>query len=659
MFKNLKDKVQQQFNTMRDNKLFVVGLDKDTLFQAYLSCFPEEERQEHNCNCCKQFLRNFGGLVAIVNNEVKTMWEFEVEEPYNLIPQTLDKLVREAAIANLFVAESTKLGTDFNLQRLEDNQVRRWEHFFVTVPQSHVRRGSDSIEKQQGEYRTSKEVLQRGLEELSMDSVVTVLELIAQNSLYRGEEHKAGLEVFKTNKEEYDSLSSREKECFAWPHAGGNFAKIRNTSIGILLIDLSKGMDLERAVNKFETMVAPQNYKRPTAIVTKAMLERAEQTLKDLGLERSIYRRHAVPEDINVQNFLFVNRETPRADIFSTLKEEVKVNPKQFDKIEEVPIDRFIEEVLPLAESIDVLLENKHTNHFMSLTAPVYPDSPSLFKWDNQIGWSYVDGFADSMKERVKAAGGKVEGALRFSIQWNDNGDNNIDFDAHAIEPDGYEISFSNKGRRSSLTGMLDVDIISPGGKVAVENIIWDRTPFGVTTLFVHNYSSRNSNGGFTAEIEYEGQVYSYSYDKPLRGGEKVTVAVIDISSTGLKFKQTLDNNTVSISKDVWGVSTNQFQKVSMVLNSPNHWGEVPVGNKHLFFILDKAKNPTKPRGIFNEFLRNDLNEHRKVFELLGSKIEVQQADRQLSGLGFSLTQRDSIILRVTGKTQRVIKVNI
>ena len=82
------------------------------------------------------------------------------------------------------------------------------------------------------------------------------------------------------------------------------------------------------------------------------------------------------------------------------------------------------------------------------------------------------------------------------------------------------------------------------------------------------------------------------------------------------------------------------------------------TGNKHWFFILDGCLNPDAARGFYNEFLDEKLTEHRKVFEVLGSKMKVAESTEQLSGLGFSSTQKNSVLCKVTGSFTRTIKIN-
>lgn len=666
-FKRLKTASQAQLTRMAEGELFRTGIDKDLLWKTYLSSFPEgtnpifRERTEHDCQCCKQFIRACGDVVSIIDNKLVSIWDIEIGGHYQVVVDALSALVKASKVSNIFLHRESSLGTDFN-REIKGGKTRKWDHFYFNLPNRFVKSG-DASGAAISHTTSGKDVFKRGLIEISSEAIETVLELIEQNSLYRGSEHKATVELVQTHKALFEAVEGEdERDNYCWLNSlkSGGAARARNSVIGTLLVDISEGVELDKAVKSFESKVAPTNYKRPTALVTQSMIKNAQKKVKELGIEDSLPRRYAVTEDLTINNVLFADRSVKQTmDVFDKMAEDMPANTGNLKKVDEVDIDIFIESILPRADSIELLFENKHANNLMSLIAPVDQDAPNILKWGNNFSWAYNGEVADSMKQRVKKAGGNVDGVLRFSIQWNDGDNNQNDFDAHCIEPDGNLISYQKKGRIQPSSGMLDVDIVSPGKNVAVENITWinkAKIQQGNHKLLVHNYSHNGGKTGFTAEIEYEGKIYSYCYDKELRGGEKVCVAEIKFDrEAGIQFISSLPSTQSS--KEIWGVATERFRKVSIIMNSPNHWDGERTGNKHCFFILDGCKNEEKARGFFNEFLDEGLRDHRKVFEVLGSKMKTEKSDNQLSGLGFSSTQKSHVFCKVAGSFTRTIKI--
>lgn len=674
-FKVFQEAVHRQFESMvKDNdNLFLTDVDKDELWNTYLGSFPpgtdliHKERTQHDCVCCKQFVRPCANIVSVKGDEVTSIWDVRTGDPaYDAVAAELSKRVKSAPIVNIFVGEAKRVGTPQTKSMLETGRVFNWNHFYIDIPKKLMKAAGKSVESIQGNYRTTKEVFKRGLDELSLDAAETILELMNQGSLYRGAEFKDGIKGFIKTKKEYAKIKTDAlRDIYCWVNAYNSpISRIRNSAIGTLLINISEGMDLDKAVTAYEKVVAPSNYKRPKAIFTKQMVEGAQKTLVELGLENSLGRRFAVLEDITVNNVIWANRDAKSAmsgNVFDQLKHEAssKVNPKALSKVEEISIEEFIEKVLPNVSSVEALFERKHEPNLVSLIAPTAVEGKSIFKWDNNFCWTYNGNIADSMKEQVKLKGGNVTGVLRFSIMWNEKGDNLSDLDAHCIEPNGNEIYFPNKGRQHNSSGRLDVDIVSPRG-VAVENIAYstlNKMPKGVYRFFVQCYRRNGSpKSGFSAEIEFDGEIYNFVHADPLHSGQKVDVAKVEVDSKGNMKLLTDLKSDVSTYK-VWDADVNGWNKVAVICHSPNYWNNNAVGNKHYMFMLKDCINPDTPRGFFNEYLKNELNDHRRVFEVLGDKMKVQESDKQLSGLGFSSTQRNDLTVRVTGAFTRTLKI--
>ena len=660
--------------------LYEIEIDKDEFWNLYLDSYPAgtneiyRQRREFDCSCCRHFIKSIGNAVVIKNNKVRTMWDFHTgDTTFQPVIDALNAYLLTKSVTNLYVSKFEHIGTARNFENLGDGNVTEWEHFSLDLPRKFVDTTYKSIGDIQGQFRDTRNVFKRSLDEISEEAVMTVLELIASNSLYKGEEWKSVLEKFLEYKRLYDRVPENEKGNFAWENsskAGVVIGRIRNHSIGTLLVDISEDVDLDTAVKKYEAIVAPANYKRPKAIFTKKMLEDAKKTIEELGYMDSLERRYATLDDITVNNILFSNKDAAKrisgASVFDEMMSEATSSPKKFSKVEEVSVEKFVSDILPTASGLEAYFENKHASNMVSLIAPKNKDSKTMFKWANGFSWAYTGNMTDSdVKKNVKSAGGKVDGDLRFSIQWNDTGTHSgNDLDAHCIEASGEHIYYGSSARKpghSRTGGQLDVDIIQPYGNTpAVENITWadrKRMKVGTYRFYVHQFNNRGGRDGFRAEIEFDGQIYAFNYSKELRQGEQVQVAEVTLDANGnFTIKELLPSNVSS--RDVWGIKTNQFVPVSTVMYSPNYWDEQQgIGNKHYFFMLKDCINPEKPNGFYNEFLKQELVQHKRVFEALGGKMAVEDVDDQLSGIGFSSTLRNDLVVKVKGATERIIKI--
>lgn len=679
-FIEFKKLFQQNFADMvRDaDTLFEIEIDKDEFWNLYLDSFPAgtneiyRERREYDCSCCRHFVKAIGNAVTIKNNKIRTMWEFVTgDTTWQPVINALDAYLKRKAVTNMYVSKFNSVGTNRNHESVEGGNVVTWDHFYLDLPQKFVDRSGRSIGDIQGSFRDTRNVFKRSLDEITEEAVMTVLELISSNTLYKGAEWKSVLEKFLEYKRIYDNLPESEKNNFTWEftkQAGMTVGRIRNHSIGTLLIDISEDVDLDVAVKKYEAIVAPANYKRPKAIFTKKMLEDAQKTITELGYMESLPRRFATLDDISVNNILFSNRDAAKRidgamDVFGAMMAEVSNSPKKFSKVEEISIEKFIADVLPTAKSIEAYLENRHAPNMVSLIAPKNADAQTMFKWNNGFSWAYSGNITDSdMKERVKSAGGKVDGDLRFSIQWNEDGKDNCDVDAHCIEANGYHIYYGSTARRpgySPTKGQLDVDITCPGSRIAVENITWANRKTmkaGTYQFYVHQFSG-SAKSGFRAEIEFDGNVYAFDYNKTMHRGQDVLVAEVTLDANGnFSIKELLPSSMSST--DVWNLKTNQFVPVSVMMYSPNYWDEQQgIGHKHYMFMLKDCVNTESPNGFYNEFLKNELTQHKRVFEALGGKMAVESVEDQLSGLGFSSTKRNDLVVKVKGQTERIMRI--
>lgn len=644
MFKEFSDAVYRRFNDMSGNELFVVRADD--LYDRYLAAFPEGtnpmflQRTEHDCQCCRQFIRRLGVVVGIEDGELVTVWGgLDVPAPYKQVADALDAYIKTLPIATVFRTKEIKYGEDHNY---DPKTNERWDHLHGRVATRH--HSKDAATKR-GEQEAIFQVCKRGLQEIKQSDIEAVLDLIDGNMLYRGEEHKQAILGFQELLRNYKKTNY--SDLFIWANLGGRNARFRNTVIGTLLVDLAEGVGLEQAVKSFETKVAPMNYKRTTSLITEKMVGEAVETLNELGLGGAIYRRYAKLSDISVNDVLFVDNDTAgkmKDGVALLLESSVVKSIPDTKNATPITVDMLVNQLLPTVKTLEVFVENRHVGNFVSLTGNNGPER--LFKWNNNFAWSYDGAVTDSVKQRVKAAGGNVHADLRVSLSWF----NFDDLDLHADGPYGH-VYFANK------SGILDVDMNAGGGfsRTPVENLAFVRPEDGIYRISVNQFRRRETTDvGFAIEIECAGVLNQYSYPKAIPDKSVVDCFLIEMRGGQIKSITTQLKGGQS-SQEKWGIKTESLVPVDLVAYSPNHWSGQAVGAKHLIFALRGCNNPDSTRGIYNEFLRSDLEKHRKVFEVLGSKTKCTPVGEQVSGVGFTAARGDSVTVVVDGRRSYVI----
>jgi hypothetical protein len=704
-FKKLTEKIVANFvfKVTENKKLFKVDISGDDLWNIYLSSFDRDpvfrdpESSTHNCNTCKNFIRRYGNVVGLdEGNNILSIFDIEAEGEYKPVIEALKSAIKKAKIKDVFFetfndlkklnyercdrdAEFFRLGHSSNYKMyskeeaekfgvVKEKEVRTFNHFYLDLPKDFVDFSGRSVEAVIGDYRASKEVFQRAMREIPLGTLELVRDLINQGSLLDGQTHLYKIEQIIPLKKEYDELPAKKRDSWCW----GNsyklpFAKFKNELIGVLCTELAEGKELNEACQSWNKSVDPANYMKAEAPITKKQIEEAKKFVEENGYEESFNRRFATIDDIKVSEILHSNTgngETPKVSIFDNVKAtSTRHKRSKFEGVEEVSIDQFMKNILPTCTSLEAFLTNKQEGNMVSLTTASNPDSKPIFKWSNNYSWTFNGNLAGKslIKEAVKDAGGRIDGVLRASMIWNESGSDNSDLDIWCEQPNGEEIGYSTNFRKdkggsfSSCSGQLDLDNTNPGSKMGIENIYFkdlSKMKEGVYRFWVNQYTARNSQD-FKFEIEFDGEVFNYEYNQPVSGN--VQVAEVTLKNGQFSIKHLLPE--AHSNKEIYSLETNNFHKVNLVCLSPNHWGENKTGNKHYFFILDKAKAPNSIRSFHNENLISDLLKHRKVMEVLGNQTMLEPTDKQLSGLGFNATIRDELIIKIQGTHKRVLKI--
>lgn len=699
--------IQVKFAEMqKTGKLFRVKLTGQQIWDLYLSSFSKEDNPVFrdpnstfkNCNHCKNFIRRYGNIVSIDKDyNIDTMFDVFAESEFKNTSKVLSNAIKKSEITEVFLEtfdelnslpyESCnkknkifQLGVASNVKRytkeesekygvVKPNEIRTFNHMHIFIDKEFVDISGNSVEFLKGNFRDAKNVFQRAMVEISLDTLNLVKDLINQGSLLDGQTHLYKIEQIIPMKKQYDLLSADKRDNWCWVNSYKlPFAKFKNELIGVLCTELAEGKELNDACQSWNKRVDPANYMKAVAPITKKQIEEAKKFVEENGYEESFNRRFATIDDIKASEILHVNigkGEIKPISIFDGVKStSTRHKRSEFDGIEEVSIDKFMKSILPECTSVEAYLSNKHEGNLVSLTTANIKESKPIFKWTNNYSWTFNGNLAGKsmIKDAIQSRGGKTEGVLNIRLAFPNT---TSDYDLHVIEPNGNHIYYSNKRQIHRSSGMLDLDAQGSDGhflpEKRVENVIYtseQQMPNGKYQVIVNNYAERDRNFGFVVEIEIDGEMTIFNHNAFIPNKASINVCNIDKTVKGFEIQPILpvsQSNTISM--EIYRIQTNEFHKVNLVCLSPNHWTGNNVGNKHYFFMLDNCKCQTSIRSFHAENLIPELSQHRKVLEVLGNTTMIEPTEKQLSGLGFNATVKDELIVRLQGSHKRIIKI--
>lgn len=648
-FDDFANEIMTQFNHIVESGNPLVRVAPQvSLFTTYLENIePNDnpifrERRYFDGNYDHNFIRRVGNLAMITPDyKLVSLWDFKSHTLFENTREALSKAIHNGKIVDTYLEKERVAGHKPNADNENPNII--WEHYYVELPDKLV--NTRNIDTKKHEARDSHDVLKRTVQEVNVEDLQTVIDLIQENNLYRGQEFLSNLQKWIDLKKDYDKHQSEE---YLWFNAikFGRSIGYRSTVIGTLISDLYDGVDLESAIKMYESKVAPHNYKRPKSIVTTKMVEDAKETLEKLGFLDSIYRRAAKLTDIPADKILFTSQEQKALNVFDDMTKDSKASTKKtkIEDAKEMSIQDLLKELKDL-QKLELLPTNALQANQLVLTEAVNQDAPSPFLWSNKLSWAYINSdTADAVTMRVKNAGGNVDGDVRVSLSWDNKDD--LDLSLYKVGS-RYKIYFGN---RNEFGGTLDVDanawsIMSE----PVENIFWHNMhdlKDGKYVVIVNNYQKRtNESQGFKLQFATTEEILTFTH--PHNDVKHKEFLTFEKSNGSVKLIN-IHKDLVSQGKSI---SSDKFIEIKHVLMSPNTW-EKEIGNRHFILLTEDIEVNEPVRGFFNEQLNSQLTPHRKVTEILGSKLKIQPVDFESNdvakGYGFSETMDANLILRLT-----------
>lgn len=158
-FTEFVKEMQKHFTEMtKDAKvLFTVNVDPEMFYNLYLDSFPDgtneiyRKRREHDCSCCRHFIRDLGNVVTIKDGKVDTIWNLNINDGiYSVVAKVMDLYIKKCYVNGVYVGDEAVIGTKKSREMLPTGEIHTYDHFFMNISKKFIYTGSETKDTVKG-----------------------------------------------------------------------------------------------------------------------------------------------------------------------------------------------------------------------------------------------------------------------------------------------------------------------------------------------------------------------------------------------------------------------------------------------------------------------------------------------------------------------------
>lgn len=402
--------VSASFATTAGQPLFTTAVLGEALWGLFLDSLPAGMRQTYNCNICRRFVEQFGGLVTIDpedGSSFPAMWH------HSSVPAAFERAFSKL----LFAVEGAKVTGVFMVDSRRKDQPKAfpthlgvpmtgpWHHFAVDAMKGGFGHVFTSIAGKTANQRAAElaqdfQGLQRALAEYPLTVITEAVRMLDSGELYRSEvalttaKWLMALQQSLERPKRQTVIQKANKVWHAVASAPLGFAHVRSGVLGTLLQDIQDGLPAKAVAERWQEKLNPTQYRRMTAAPKAGQVARAEELVEKMGLACALKRRFAKLADI--AEWLWKPRsravEPEGAGVFDHLLPGQHRAGRAPDSgiATTMTFEKFRTKVLPEALMIE-FRARRGDDSFIALTTAQDPLAPPLMQWDreprNPVSW--------------------------------------------------------------------------------------------------------------------------------------------------------------------------------------------------------------------------------------------------------------------------------